>query len=128
MRKLIIGLAALSAAISTTALAQSYEQQQRDYQDKQAQYQDQKAQYQDRKAEYQDQKREYHHAMRAWVRGQVMPREYWADRYAIADWRARHLVDPGEGYRWVRDDDGDLVRIAVGSGVIEEVIVDPDRR
>jgi Ni/Co efflux regulator RcnB len=127
MRKIIpyaAALAALSAAAGALvqpAMAQpptapSYAQQQQDYQQKQAAYQDQQAQYQ-------DQKRQYHHALHQWARGAVLPHHYFSDNYYVNDWQARHLHAPGEGYRWVRDEDGAYVLAAVGTGVISDVVI-----
>ncbi len=136
MRKLIpyaAALAALSAAsaLAPTAMAQSsmaqssmspsaaapsYEQQQQDYQQKQAAYQDQQTQYQ-------AQKQQYHHELHQWARGAVLPHQYFSDHYYVSDWQARHLHAPGEGYRWVRDEDGEYVLAAVGTGVISDVVI-----
>ena len=48
---------------------------------------------------------------------------YWGDHYVVNDWSVVHLRDPGPGYRWYRDDNGNYVRVAVGNHVIEEVYV-----
>jgi Ni/Co efflux regulator RcnB len=131
MKTTILALGAAATLIGTAALAQAAnDQAQADYQAKQAQYQDQKAQYQDRKAEYQDrkaeyraQKRHYNHEMAKWAAGQTWPERYWGDHYVVNDWQADHLRDPGEGYRWYRDDDGNMVRVRTGNHEIEEVYV-----
>jgi Ni/Co efflux regulator RcnB len=39
-------------------------------------------------------------------------------RYYINDWRSYDLPPPRRGYRYYRDDNGDIVMAAVGSGII----------
>lgn len=124
MKTTLLALGAAASLIGTAALAQTAnDQAQADYQAKQAQYQDQKAQYDAKQAQYQDQKAQYHHEMAKWAAGQPWPERYWDDRYVVSDWRAAHLRDPGVDYRWYRDSDGNLVRVAVRTHVIEEVHV-----
>lgn len=44
---------------------------------------------------------------------------HWRDhRYVITDYRAYHLPPPRPGYRYYRDDSGDVVMVAVASGII----------
>jgi Ni/Co efflux regulator RcnB len=124
MKMKILALGAAATLLGTAALAQMADDQaQADYQAKQAQYQDQKAQYDARQAQYQDQKRTYHHELARWAAGQPWPERYWGDHYVVSDWSVVHLRDPGVGYRWYRDDDGNYVRVATRSHVIEEVYV-----
>jgi Ni/Co efflux regulator RcnB len=124
MKTTILALGAAATLLGTAALAQTAnDQAQADYQAKQAQYQDQKAAYDARQAEYQDKKRAYHHELAAWAAGQAWPARYWGDHYVVTDWGVVHLHDPGAGYRWYRDDNGNYVRVADGSHVIEEVYV-----
>ncbi len=125
MKTQILGLAAAASLLGGAAMAQqpTYEQQQQDYQAKQSQYQDKKAQYEDQKDQYQNAKSQYHHEMREWAAGQAWPERYWGDHYVVNDWGVVHLRDPGKGYRWYRDDNGDYVRVARGTHVIEEVVV-----
>ena len=124
MKTTILALGAVASLLATAALAQTTnDQAQADYQAKQAQYQDQKAQYDASQAQYQDQKRAYHHEMARWAAGQEWPARYWGDQYVVNDWGVAHLRDPGPGYRWYRDDNGNYVRVANGTHVIEEVYV-----
>jgi Ni/Co efflux regulator RcnB len=52
-----------------------------------------------------------------WRTGQRYP--HWRDnRYVISDWRAYNLPPPRAGYRYYRDDNGDIVMAAIASGVI----------
>jgi Ni/Co efflux regulator RcnB len=124
MKTTILAIGAAATLLGTTVLAQtSNAQAQADYEAKQAQYQDQQAQYEASQAQYQGQKRAYHHELARWAAGQAWPERYWGDHYVVTDWGVVHLHDPGAGYRWYRDDDGNYVRVAVGSHVIEEVYV-----
>lgn len=56
-----------------------------------------------------------------WRSGQRYP--YWRDnRYVVEDWRAYNLPPPQPGYRYYRDDNGDVVMAAIASGVIGLII------
>ncbi len=124
MKITILALGAAATLLGTAALAQTdNDQAQADYQNKQAQYQDQKAQYDASQAQYQGQKRAYHQEMARWAAGQEWPSRYWGDQYVVSDWGVVHLRDPGAGYRWYRDDNGNYVRVATRTHVIEEVYV-----
>lgn len=52
-----------------------------------------------------------------WRTGQRYP-NWRNDRYVIEDWRAYNLPPPSPGYRYYRDDNGDVVMAAIASGVI----------
>jgi Ni/Co efflux regulator RcnB len=44
---------------------------------------------------------------------------HWRDnRYVVNDWRAYNLPPPRTGYRYYRDDNGDVVMAAIASGAI----------
>ena len=48
---------------------------------------------------------------------------HWRDRrYVIEDWRAYRLPPPRAGYRYYRDDNGDVVMAAIASGAIGLII------
>ncbi len=52
-----------------------------------------------------------------WRTGQRF--SYWNDRrYYVDDWRRYNLPPPRPGYRYYRDDNGDIVMAAIASGVI----------
>jgi Ni/Co efflux regulator RcnB len=56
-----------------------------------------------------------------WRTGERYP--YWRDhRYVIEDWRAYRLAAPPPGYRYYRDDSGDIVMAAIASGVIGLIV------
>ena len=56
-----------------------------------------------------------------WRTGQYYP--HWRDRaYIVEDYRAYNLPPPRSGYRYYRDDNGDVVMAAIASGVIGLII------
>jgi Ni/Co efflux regulator RcnB len=56
-----------------------------------------------------------------WRTGERYP--YWREnRYVINDYRAYRLPPPRPGYRYYRDDNGDIVMAAIASGVIGLII------
>jgi len=56
-----------------------------------------------------------------WRTGQRYP--YWRDNaYVIQDYRAYRLPPPRAGYRYYRDDNGDIVMAAIASGVIGLIV------
>lgn len=56
-----------------------------------------------------------------WRTGQRYP-HYHDDHYYISDYRAYNLPPPAPGYRYYRDDNGDVVMAAVASGMIGLII------
>lgn len=46
-----------------------------------------------------------------------------ARRYWINDWRVRHLYPPPYGYEWVQTDTGDVLLIALATGLIANAIL-----
>lgn len=123
MRPLLPALITVVALSAPAAMAQTYQQQQQEYQAKQQEYQDKQQTYQDQQAQYQAQKQQYRHELHRWARGSVLPHRYFVDRYYVNDWQARHLRAPGDGYRWVRDEDGNFVLARIDTGVISDVVV-----
>jgi Ni/Co efflux regulator RcnB len=56
-----------------------------------------------------------------WRTGERYP--HWRDRrYLVSDWRAYSLPPPAPGYRYYRDDNGDVVMAAITSGMIGLII------
>jgi Ni/Co efflux regulator RcnB len=52
-----------------------------------------------------------------WREGQRYP--HWNNsHYYVTDYRAYNLPPPRAGYRYYRDDSGDIVMAAIGSGII----------
>jgi len=60
-------------------------------------------------------------AWRAWRRGERLP-SYYRSRYAAVDYRSRHLRAPPRGYHYVRDERGDILLVAVATGIIASII------
>lgn len=57
----------------------------------------------------------------SWRTGQRYP-HYRDNRYVISDYRAYRLPPPRPGYRYYRDDRGDIVMVAIASGLIGAII------
>ena len=47
---------------------------------------------------------------------------YNNQRYIVRDYRAYDLPPPGRGYRYYRDDSGDILAVAIASGVIGAIL------
>lgn len=68
---------------------------------------------------------QYHargYAPRYWAGG-YLPYEYRARRYWVNDWRARRLAPPPYGYEWVETDAGDVLLVALATGLIASAIL-----
>jgi Ni/Co efflux regulator RcnB len=59
---------------------------------------------------------------RSWRRGDRLP-AYYRDRYRAVDYRYYHLRPPPRGYRWVRDDRGEMLLVGIATGVILSAIL-----
>lgn len=57
----------------------------------------------------------------AYRRGERLPDRYYSRTYYITDYERYHVRRPDPGYRWVRDDDGQLVMIAIATGLIVDI-------
>jgi Ni/Co efflux regulator RcnB len=57
-----------------------------------------------------------------YARGGYAP-EWRSERYWVRDWRSRHLSAPPRGYQWVQTDTGDLLLMAIATGLIANVII-----
>jgi Ni/Co efflux regulator RcnB len=64
----------------------------------------------------------YETGYRSWRRGERLP-SYYQDRYRTVDYRRAHLRAPPRGYRYVEDDRGDMLLVALATGVILSVIL-----
>lgn len=51
-----------------------------------------------------------------------MPPAYRSRHYVVSDWRHHHLAPPPRGYHWVQYG-GDYVMIAIGSGLIAQIVL-----
>ena len=56
-------------------------------------------------------------------RGGYVPVEYRGGPYIVDDWRGAHLGRPRRGYHWVRSDNGDFLLVAIGTGIIADLIL-----
>ncbi len=59
---------------------------------------------------------------RAWRRGDRLP-SYYRDSYRDVDWRDCGLSAPPRGYRYVEDDRGNYLLVAIATGVILSVLL-----
>ena len=59
---------------------------------------------------------------RAWRRGDRLP-SYYRDRYRDVDWRDCGLRAPPRGYRYVEDDRGNYLLVAIATGIILSVLL-----
>ena len=58
----------------------------------------------------------------AWRRGERLP-TYYRSRYVVVnDYSRYHVRRPPRGYHYVRDDRGDLLLVAVATGLIASII------
>jgi Ni/Co efflux regulator RcnB len=64
--------------------------------------------------------RDYQPGYKAWKRGDRLG--YYGNRYAEVDYRANRLKAPPRGYRYVKDDHGDILLAAVATGIIAAII------
>ena len=64
----------------------------------------------------------YEPGYRAWRRGDRLP-GYYRDAYAGIDYRAYRLRPPPYGYRYVRDDRGEILLVGIATGVILSAIL-----
>ena len=55
-------------------------------------------------------------------RGGHMPQQYRGNTYVVSDWHARHLHQPPRGYHYVRSDNGDILLVAITTGIIASIL------
>lgn len=58
-------------------------------------------------------------------RGGYIPEEYRDRRYVVEDWREYRLEPPPRDYQWVRSDNGQFLLVALGSGIIANIVINP---
>ncbi|WDS36253.1 RcnB family protein [Pseudoxanthomonas sp.] len=61
---------------------------------------------------------------RQWNRGD----HYDGNRQFVDDWRGRGLREPPRGHRWVRDEHGDYILVALASGLITDLLLNAHGR
>ena len=59
---------------------------------------------------------------RSWRRGDRLP-SYYRDRYQDVDWRDCGLRAPPRGYRYVEDDRGNYLLVAIATGIVLGVLL-----
>jgi Ni/Co efflux regulator RcnB len=64
----------------------------------------------------------YDPGYRVWRRGDRLP-SYYRDRYDEVDWRDCGLRPPPRGHRYVEDDRGNYLLVAVATGIIVSVLL-----
>ena len=65
---------------------------------------------------------DYRAGWRDWRRGDRLPAYYRGHYATVDDWRGRHLAPPRRGYHYVRDDNGNILLVAIATGVIASII------
>jgi Ni/Co efflux regulator RcnB len=58
-----------------------------------------------------------------WARGERMSDHYHGHVVVVNDYRSRHLRVPPRGYHWVRDDNNNLLLVAITTGVITDLVL-----
>lgn len=67
-------------------------------------------------------RRDYRPAYQQWRRGERLP-SYARTQYREVDWRRERLRQPPRGYHYVRDDRGEVLLVAVATGVILSILL-----
>jgi Ni/Co efflux regulator RcnB len=62
-------------------------------------------------------------APRYYYRGDVLPYEYRRHMVVVNDWNAYGLYAPPYGYQWVRSDTGEILLIALATGLIANLLL-----
>jgi Ni/Co efflux regulator RcnB len=58
-------------------------------------------------------------------RGGYIPEEYRDHRYVVEEWREYRLPPPPRDYQWVRSDNGQFLLVAMASGIIANIVINP---
>ncbi|MEQ1492048.1 MAG: RcnB family protein [Terricaulis sp.] len=67
-------------------------------------------------------RRDYRPAYQQWRRGERLP-SYARTQYREVDWRREHYREPPRGYHYVRDDRGEVLLVAIATGVILSILL-----
>ena len=119
----------------------------RDHRDARRDYRDARRDYRDARRDYRDDRRDYARAYRApvrvvhhrpvvrhyyppprcaapprWARGGYV-HHYQRPIYVVNDYRGYGLRHPPRGYRWMRDDYGDYLLVAITTGLIADLVL-----
>ncbi|MEZ5960660.1 MAG: RcnB family protein [Hyphomonadaceae bacterium] len=68
------------------------------------------------------QRRDYRAGYQQWRRGDRLP-SYARQQYREVDWRRERLRQPPRGYHYVRDDRGEVLLVAIATGVILSILL-----
>lgn len=58
-----------------------------------------------------------------WVRGERFQDHYHGRVIVVNDYRSYRLRPPPRGYHWVRDDNNNLLLVAIATGVITDMVL-----
>jgi len=67
-------------------------------------------------------RRDFRPAYTQWRRGDRLP-SYYRSQYRQVDWRRERLRQPPRGYHYVRDDRGEVLLVAIATGVILSILL-----
>jgi Ni/Co efflux regulator RcnB len=67
-------------------------------------------------------RRDFRPGYNQWRRGDRLP-GYYRSHYRQVDWRRERLRQPPRGYHYVRDDRGEVLLVAIATGVILSVLL-----
>ena len=80
----------------------------------------------DHRDDHDDHRRHKHkhkHKHRDYHRGERIEVVYLEPRYYVHDYEHYHLRQPPRGHRWVRDEDGRFILVAVATGIIADILL-----
>ena len=58
-----------------------------------------------------------------WARGVDYRRSYRGPVYVVNDYHRYHLRQPPRGHRWIRDDRGNYLLVAIATGIIADLLL-----
>ena len=58
-----------------------------------------------------------------WSRGHRYRDYYQGPVYVVNDYERYHLRRPPHGHHWIRDDRGDMLLVAVATGIIADILL-----
>lgn len=65
----------------------------------------------------------HHYAPHRWARGQRYRDYYQGPVYVVHDYPRYHLRQPPRGHQWVRDDRGNMLMVAIATGIIADLLL-----
>jgi len=57
-----------------------------------------------------------------YAKGQKLPSQFRGSSHYVSNYSEYHLSKPPKGHRWVRDDSGNFILVAVTTGLITEIL------